>query len=279
MRHFETKLLGWLRKRGELEQACRSEISYPLGTTGPTIQPASLTSILSAPVSVPSLRGLVLTVGFDAPPDIQTKKLLETFLKMIEQAVTQAMSHNRFSNTRQKIVERLLEPDFQKYPDLADHCKRVSGLADQFAHHLGLSAGDIETIRIAALVHDVGMRLLDYHRLYRKPSFTTGDLAILRDHTIVGAAMVEPLLGAEIANIVLTHHERPDGKGYPHGIAGEQIPFAARLIQICDAFDAMTSPNSYQTPISETAALERILQAAGAHFDFNLSKKFIEMIG
>ncbi|HEY5610330.1 MAG TPA: HD domain-containing phosphohydrolase [Thermoanaerobaculia bacterium] len=278
MSHIEAKLGAWMRKRGELEQSCRSDLFYPHEPSGPPITPARLTTILSAPVAVTGVRGLVLTIGFDTPPDAAAKRQLEAYLHLLERTVTFSMSYSKLRATNQKIVEYLLEPDFARYPELVEHSKRVSNLADQFAHHLGMTAGEIDVIRLAALVHDIGMRLLDYQRMYRKAVFTTGDLNLLREHTIVGAVIVEPLLGTEIANIVLTHHERPDGKGYPHGVAGDQIPLGARIIQICDAFDAMTAPESYQEPITEKEALDRILRAGGAHFDLTLATRFVEMM-
>src|SRR5439155_11680675 len=112
---------------------------------------------------------------------------------------------------RQRIAEKLLEPDFQRFPDLADHCREVSTLAQRFAAALELQPAQIETVRVAALVHDVGLRLIDYERLYRRAHLTPEEMRAMSEHPIIGAAMVEPLLGHDIAQAVLRHHERVDG--------------------------------------------------------------------
>lgn len=278
MSQFEAKVQAWLRKRGEPDQPTRKTVTHPYGTGGPPIFAGSIVSVLSAPVKVAGISGLVLSVAFENSPNPQARSLLEQSLGQLEHTVQFVISHKNMQIRNQRIAEKLLEPDFQKYPELVDHSKRTSDLSDQLAHHIGLSSGEIETVRISALVHDVGLRLLDYRRLYRKPDITTDEAKILRDHPVVGAAITEPLLGAEIANIVLSHHERPDGKGYPAGLVGEQIPMAARIIHVCDAFLSMTSTNSYQPPVTEAQAMERIRRAAGVEFDKGLSAKLAEML-
>src|SRR5260370_23051598 len=130
-----------------------------------------------------------------------------------------------------------------------------------------MTAHQVEVVRVAGLVHDVGLRMLDYERLYRRPSLTAEELRGLAEHPIVGAAIVEPLLGAEVAHAVLRHHERVDGKGYPSHMSGQQLPLASRIIQVCDAWVAMTSAASYQNALPRGDAARRIRQAAGTQFD------------
>src|SRR5207302_9857983 len=135
-----------------------------------------------------------------------------------------------------------------------------------------------ETIRIAALVHDVGLRLIDYERLYGRPSLTAEELRGMAEHPIVGAAIVEPLLGAEVAQTVLRHHERVDGKGYPSRLTGNAIPLASRVIQICDAYVAMSSRRSYQAPFSTQDTRRRLLEGSGSQFDEALMQKFLRAL-
>ena len=280
MEQFQSKLATWMKSRGgDIDPGTRQQIFHPFGTSLPEVTPAQLATILSAPVSTSGMKGLVLTVAFESAPDAATRKNLERFLAVIQYTVEHSGAGAALRTARQKAAEKLLEPDFQKYPELVEHSKKVSLLSDQLAHHLGLSAGECDTVRIAALIHDVGMRLLDYARLYRKRDISGEELRLLREHSVVGAALVEPVFGSEMAMIVLSHHERADGKGYPNGIAGEAIPLGARILQICDAFDAMTSPHSYQDPMNEEAALSRVLRMGGAEFDHALAVKFKDMIG
>jgi HD-GYP domain-containing protein (c-di-GMP phosphodiesterase class II) len=176
------------------------------------------------------------------------------------------------------VAEKLLEPDFARMPELVGHCREVSAIATRFAQALELPPSQVETVKIASLVHDVGMRLLDYDRLYRRPNLTAEEMRGLAEHTVVGAALVEPLLGADIAQAVLRHHERVDGRGYPSRMSGNQIPIAARIIQICDAWVAMTSRHSYQPPIDPMDASNRLREGAGSQFDAALVAKFLGIV-
>ena len=100
----------------------------------------------------------------------------------------------------------------------------------------------------------------------------------MAEHPIVGAAIVEPLLGGDVAQAVLRHHERVDGRGYPSRLSGTAIPLASRVIQICDAFVAMSSRRSYQPAISAQDARRRLLEGAGTQFDEALLKKFVQAL-
>lgn len=278
---FESKLRAWVHKQPGLafSGATRRTVATPLGESGPQVQPAHVNSVLSAPVQTPGVPGLVLSIAFETQPNRQTRVSLEHYLDLTRQSVVHAVSHYSLRSARQKVAEMLLEPDFQRYPDLREHCQRISMLAEEFALFIGLSSTEVEKVRIAAFVHDVGMRMLDYKRLYRKNQYSEDDFELIQHHSAVGAALVlESGLGDDVARMVLSHHERPDGKGYPSGLTGEQIPLGARIIHICDAFEAMTSLQSYQPPIPESAAVTQILRSAGAEFDLDLARRFDEML-
>lgn len=276
---FESKLRVWQRKRGEPEVTARTAMSYPFGTRGAVIDAQHIASILSAPLHVAGVTGLVLTVAFESAPDHETRTRLETFHTQLQQLGEYAMAHSAVGTIQQRIAEKLLEPDFERYITLADHSSRVAALAERFAQVAGLPAVEVEKVRLAALLHDVGFRLLDYRSLYRKKTVTLEDMKLLREHPVVGAALIgETSLGPEIASIVLAHHERPDGTGYPRGIAGEQIPIASRIIHICEAWDAMTAADSYQTPVAASAALAKIRRMAGTQFDGDLVEKFYQLM-
>lgn len=276
---FEAKLRVWQRKRGEPEVSARTAMSYPFGTRGPAIDAQHIGSILSAPLHVTGTTGLVLTVAFESAADAETRARLETFHTQLQQLGEYAMAHSAVGSIQQRIAERLLEPDFERYSALADHSRRVAALAERFAQFVGFPAAEMERIRLAALLHDVGFRLLDYRALYRKKTVTIEDMKLLREHPVVGAALIgETPLGPEIASIVLAHHERPDGNGYPRGIGGEQIPLASRIIHICETWDAMTSPDTYQTAVAASAALQKIRRLAGTQFDADLVEKFYQLM-
>jgi response regulator RpfG family c-di-GMP phosphodiesterase len=279
MEMLQGHLQAWLHRSNQAPQiVTRPQLIYPFGVQVVPVSAAGISTILSAPVNAQSVEGLVLTVAFERTPEAQAQRALHIFLRQIEQSVETAMAASGGRNDRQLVAEKLLEPDFQRYPDLADHSRRVSVLAQRFATILELPPAQVETIRLAALVHDVGLRIIDYERMYRRPSLTAEEMRTLAEHPIVGAAIVEPLLGAEIAQAVLRHHERVDGKGYPSRLSGQQIPLAAKVIQLCDAWVAMTSRQSYQQPITRDDAIAKIAQGEGTQFDEALTGKFLKAL-
>lgn len=277
--HLTSRIYGWLRKRGEPEPvAARIELLQPFGAVGVPLEPARMQSVLSAPVQTE--RGtLVLTAVFDHNPDASARAALERFLSQVQQLAELSGRAGDAGDLRERSARFLLEPDFERYPVLVDHCRRVSDLSERLATQIGLSAAQVETVRLAGFVHDVGMRLLDYERLYRKPHLTTDEVLYLKMHPVVGAAVIaDSPLGAEIANIVLHHHERPDGTGYPDRLAGDAIPIGSRIIAICEAFDAMTAEDSYQPAVAPAAAVGKIRRAAGEQFDADLAVRFAQMM-
>lgn len=279
LQEFQGKLQAWAIKRGLSAGSIRSSMIHPLGIAGSEITSARMSSILSAPIDINGVSGVVLTLAFETAPDASTKELLGDLLRQTQAAVEQSLSRSRLSAALWRTAEKLVEPDFQRYPKLMDHCRRVAELAERLATAAGFPPADVEATKLAALVHDVGMRVLDYAFLYRKPNLTPDEMKKLQQHVVVGAALVaETALGGEIANAVLCHHERPDGTGYPHGLGLEQIPASARIIHICEAYDAMTAADSYQTPVQVSAAIAKIRRSSGSQFDPELAAKFADMM-
>ncbi|HVR40911.1 MAG TPA: HD domain-containing phosphohydrolase [Thermoanaerobaculia bacterium] len=275
---LQSKLNVWLTKRGDAGGFVRTTIQTPFGTNGPPIDAKQLQKVFTAPLNIGSLRGLYLTVAFATTPDRVAHELLAVLHSHLQLAVEQSMQRGSANATRLHIAEKMLEPDFAKYPELRRHSDAVAKLAESFARFLALSTAEAENARIAGIVHDVGMRLLDYERLYRKRDLSQDELGILREHVSIGAVLVEPLLGGEIARAVLAHHERVDGRGYPNELHGDEIPLLARIVQLCDAFVAITDPDSYQPPEPVETALSIISRGAGSQFDSNLAPRFADMV-
>ena len=225
-----------------------------------------------------ALRGLYLTVAFGATPDRVAHEMLAAFHGQLQLAIEHSMTRGAAQSTRWRTAEKLLEPDFAKYAELRKHSDCVVARAEALARHLAMSQAEVDQVKLVARVHDVGMRLLDYDRLYRKRDLSHDELTLLQQHPVVGAALVEPLLGREIARAVLSHHERFDGGGYPNDLRGTDIPFPARLVQICDIYEAMTATDNYQVPLSHDAAMAVIGRGAGSQFDGELAATFQAMM-
>jgi HD superfamily phosphohydrolase YqeK len=269
---LQSHLEAWLKRTNQTRLMMRPSVTVPFNPTEPI---RDLGPTFSAPVTVFSVEGLVLTISFSRQPEAAAQRALKMLLRQLEHTVDGIVTAASGKSERLLIAEHLLEPDFQKYPQIAEHSRQVASLAQKFARALELPAAQVETIRIAALVHDVGMRLLDYERLYRAASLTPEELKALAEHPVVGAALVEPLLGPEVSQAVLRHHERVDGKGYPSRLSGQQIPLAARILQIADVWVTMTSAEGYRTPISREEAAKQLRAGAGSQFDATLVERFL----
>lgn len=274
---LQSKLNSWLSKRDESSGRMRVNVQLPFGAGTPLIA-AQFEKVFTAAVSAGSLRSLYLTVAFTSNPDRTTHEMLATMLTQLRISIEHSMDRESLLSVRDHVAVALLEPDFTKYPELRYHSDLVVALAESLAQHLAMSPAEIECVRLVARLHDVGMRLLDYDRLFRKHDLSPDEIQILREHTIVGAALVEPLLGADIARGVLCHHERWDGRGYPNGLHGEEIPRLARIVQVCDVYEAMVAPDNYQPPQSHKAAITVIAETAGSQFDAEVAHRFIEMV-
>lgn len=275
---LQGKLATWLQKRGESPDFIASTNDAPLSSAVPPIVPVQLQKVFTAPVLVGSVRRLYLTVAFAEAPDRAAHEMLALVLNQLQASIEHSLEHDALHEMRRGVAAMLIEPQLEKRPALRQHSEAVAELAESFARQLMLSPSEVETVRLVAVVHDAGLRMLDYERLYRKRALAPEEKEMIREHPVVGAAMVEPLLGKEVAAAVLAHHERFDGTGYPDALAGATIPVAARIVQICDVFVALTDRDSYQTPIPPADALRTIGQAAGTQLDPDLVARFVEMM-
>jgi hypothetical protein len=278
MNFLQSKLNMWLTKRGETGGVLRTSVQHPFGTSTPAITPAQMQKVFTAPVAAGSLQGIYLTVAFAANPDRAAHEMLAAFHAQLQLAIEHSMIRGTAQNARWRVAEKLLEPDFSHYPELRRHSDSVVARVEAFARYIALTPSEVDTARVVALVHDCGMRLLDYDHLYRKRNISPDEMGILQEHVQVGAAIVEPLLGAEVARAVLCHHERYDGRGYPNGLQGNEIPRTARIIQICDAYEMMIAADNYQPPELPEKALSILTRGAGSQFDPELAHRFAEMI-
>ena len=149
------------------------------------------------------------------------------------------------------------------------HSERVRILTDMVSEEMGLPRADRDRLRWAALIHDVG-KLDVPAKLLRKPGRPTqAEWTMLRLHPEVGARLVAPLAGwlGEYAAVVLQHHERYDGTGYPAGLRGDEISLGARIVALTDAFEVMTAARPYKKATPRAAALRELVRCSGTHFD------------
>ncbi len=150
----------------------------------------------------------------------------------------------------------------------AIHGDEVARLAESIAGRLGLSAAEARDVRYAALLHDIGKIAVPSEILLKPGALTDAEWALMRAHAPIGADLVARIAAfAHLAGAVRHHHERIDGGGYPDGLAGEDIPLAARIIAACDTFDAMTTDRPYRAARSIEEATAELRRVAGDQLD------------
>jgi HD-GYP domain-containing protein (c-di-GMP phosphodiesterase class II) len=150
----------------------------------------------------------------------------------------------------------------------ACHGSDVAGLAERVASRMGLGAKEAREVHYAAMLHDVGKIAVPSEILCKQGPLTEEEWVVMRSHTVVGAELVERIHAfAHLAPAVRSSHERIDGKGYPDGLAGSQIPLAARIIAACDTYDAIVTDRPYRAARTPEQAREELLRVCGSQLD------------
>lgn len=159
------------------------------------------------------------------------------------------------------------------------HSERVRGFTDLIAEEMHLTGDERDRLRWAALLHDVGKVQVRPEILNKQGSLTAEEWEAIHRHPLDGAritAALRPWLGGW-GDAVEQHHERWDGEGYPHGLAGDEIALAARIVAVADAFEVMTAARSYHRPLGAAAARDELARCAGSHFDPMVVRAFLNV--
>jgi putative nucleotidyltransferase with HDIG domain len=187
------------------------------------------------------------------------------------EAATQAL-HNQVVQTVSSFILAIEAKD--RYTQ--GHSKRVAEYSGLMAEKLGLSQEDKANLIYAAQLHDIGKIGISEQLLNKPGRLNMVEYETIKTHPSKGVKILEPLdfLG-HLLPVVESHHEWFDGSGYPKGLAREKIPFLARIIAVCDTFDAMTSDRSYRKPLSLKIAVQEIKDGSGTQFDPQVVSAFI----
>jgi putative nucleotidyltransferase with HDIG domain len=161
----------------------------------------------------------------------------------------------------------------------ARHSAAVARYAREIARAIGLSEREQEIVHTAGLLHDIGKFIFPDSILFADTRLTDEQFEIVRKHPEQGARLVRRIDGyGPIADIIHAHHERVDGRGYPRGLAADEIPLPARMISIADTYDVMTSRDSYRKPVSSSEAIAELRRVSGSQLDAKLVEVFIELV-
>jgi putative two-component system response regulator len=181
----------------------------------------------------------------------------------------------------EEIALRLVAAAEYRDEESSGHIRRMGMYAEALARALGWKLEEVDIIRVAAPMHDIGKIAVPDGILFKRDRLTPEEFEVVKKHTVIGARLLSgsdiPLLQMA-ERIALSHHERWDGSGYPGGQARADIPAPARLVAIADVFDSLTCVRSYRPAYSEDEALEMLSEGRGSHFDPELFDVFMDAL-
>lgn len=160
----------------------------------------------------------------------------------------------------------------------ARHSQVVGRYAEAMGERFGLHPGEVQRLRLAGILHDVGKIGVRGSILAKPGPLTDGEMEEMRTHPLIGARIARNAGLTDIAVWIDAHHERPDGRGYPLGLKEGEIPFEARILAVADAFEAMTNDRAYRSAMSETKARQELRQHAGSQFDARVVDAFLSLV-
>jgi putative two-component system response regulator len=176
------------------------------------------------------------------------------------------------------VIQSLVTALEARDPSTDGHSRRVTLLARQLGIAVGLNHRDLEILQVAAMFHDLGKIGIRENILTKQGSLSDEELEHIKSHPEIGVKVLEPLLEFhEILPLILHHHERYDGCGYPSGISGDSIPVGARILAVVDSFDAMVSDRPYRSGIPIVEAFVRLRGSAGSQLDPLLVQQFLAL--
>lgn len=205
-------------------------------------------------------------------------KFLSTIAAQTSGVLESAYLYQRLQETFRGVVRAMAIAVDAKSRWTAGHSIRVTRYAVELAHAIGLPESDTEKVNLSGLLHDLGKIGIPDAILDKPARLTEDEWKVMMQHPIIGYEMLKDIwqFKGEILEGILYHHERIDGKGYPFGLKGDEIPFMGRLLAVADGFDAMTSDRPYRAGMPKEKALQILMEGAGTQWDKELVKAFID---
>jgi putative nucleotidyltransferase with HDIG domain len=205
--------------------------------------------------------------------------LLNTALKSVERKEQLEGRTRELAALQVGLLSTVLQTLSLRDKMTARHSAAVARYAREMARAIGLPPAEQELVHTAGLLHDIGKFIFPDSILLADTKLTDEQFEIVKRHPEQGAKLVSRIDGyGRVAEIIHAHHERIDGRGYPRGLAGEDIPIASRIISIADTYDVMTSRDSYRKPVSPLEAIAELRRVSGSQLDAELVEVFIGLV-
>ncbi len=219
-----------------------------------------------------------ISISFGYETKYSTEEKIEEIFKKAEDHMYKKKLFESPS-MRGKTISAIIKTLHEKNKREEQHSHRVSALCKSMGEALKLTEYQIQELKSIGLLHDIGKIAIDENILNKPGKLTKGEWDEIKRHPEIGYRILNTVNDmSDMARCVLHHHERWDGKGYPKGLKGEEIPFISRIIAIVDAYDAMTSERSYRSALTEEVAIEELRKNAGVQFDTQLVNAFIKEV-
>jgi HD-GYP domain-containing protein (c-di-GMP phosphodiesterase class II) len=200
-------------------------------------------------------------------------------IQLADQRLYSTKSGRATTTVTKQTHDVLMQVLVEREPELREHHAGVAHMAKEVGRILGLEGEGLdETVRAAEL-HDIGKMAIPDEILNKPARLTDEEYEFMKQHTLIGERMLAaaPAMGC-VATIVRASHERWDGGGYPDGLASEDIPLAARIVAVCDSFDAMTTQRPYNKPRSIDEGIAELRRCAGSQFDPAVVEAFADVM-
>ena len=205
-------------------------------------------------------------------------ELLATIATQASVAIRNARLYEEQQKTYLATVQALVSAIEASDAYTRGHSDRVTRYSVALAHKMGFDLETINRLEQAAILHDIGKIGIDINLLHKKEKLTQADFDVLKLHPSIGVRILEPITFLNpIRNIIEQHHERFDGKGYPNGINGPDILPEARILAVCDTYDAMTSDRPYRNALPMEVAIQEIRDHSGSQFDPQMAAAFVDL--
>ncbi|MFH0993599.1 MAG: HD domain-containing phosphohydrolase [bacterium] len=238
------------------------------------VQAEKIVDQIKADMDQTVLYGLTMSVSFGLDTDIDGTDLVDS----VKCAEIEMYNQKLFelSSNRAESIKTILKTLNLKNPREDIHSRRVSEFCSMIGELLGMRREQVSVLKMIGNLHDIGKIAIEESLLNKATALTAEDWKEIRRHPEIGFRILSSSAEyADIAEDILAHHERWDGRGYPRGLRGEQIPLRARIIAVADTFEAMTANRAYRQAVSEEEALQEIERCAGTQFDPEIAALFV----